>query len=79
MSELRHAAGGGSVLGTEKDGSKSTDYCVYCYENGGFKMPDITMGQMMEICVPHMVQNGMSEEYARDLLQKHLPMKRCRS
>lgn len=32
-----------SLYGTEKDGSKSNDYCGYCYENGEFVKPNETM------------------------------------
>jgi hypothetical protein len=35
------------VKGSEKDGSKSNNYCIYCYENGIFKDPKITLGQMI--------------------------------
>lgn len=35
------------VKGSEKDGSKSNNYCIYCYENGSFKDPKITLGQMI--------------------------------
>jgi len=31
---------------TNKDGSKSTMYCSYCYENGEFLQPDISAMQM---------------------------------
>jgi hypothetical protein len=34
--------------GTEKDGSKSTEYCSNCFQNGKFALPDITMEQMIE-------------------------------
>ena len=71
---------GDQLLGTEKNGAKTGEYCIYCYENGGFKQPDITMEQMIEICVPHMKESGMSEENARELLDKHLPvLKRWRA
>ena len=36
------------LLGTEKDGSKSTIYCLYCYRNGGFVRPDMTLSEMEE-------------------------------
>lgn len=36
--------------GTEKDGSKSEDYCVYCYKDGAF-LGDCTMEQMIDSCV----------------------------
>ncbi|MCL2858798.1 MAG: zinc ribbon domain-containing protein [Streptococcaceae bacterium] len=29
--------------GTEKDGSASTEYCHYCYQNGEWTQPDITL------------------------------------
>ena len=32
--------------GTEADGSKSKDYCKYCYQNGAFTA-DCTMGEMI--------------------------------
>ena len=34
--------------GTEKDGSKSQDYCSNCYQNGKFTLPDLTVEQMQE-------------------------------
>lgn len=34
--------------GTEKDGSKSKDYCSHCYQKGKFTMPDLTVEQMQE-------------------------------
>lgn len=35
-----------SLLGTEKDGSKNHEYCKYCYQNGSFVNPDMTVEQM---------------------------------
>ncbi|VBB08254.1 Hypothetical protein LUCI_3525 [Lucifera butyrica] len=62
-----------SLLGTEKTGEKNRDYCFYCYENGCFKQPDITMEQMIEICVPYMKEHGMEEAKAREILNQQLP------
>ncbi|SFG92882.1 Putative zinc ribbon domain-containing protein [Desulfotomaculum arcticum] len=61
------------LLGTEKGGAASKEYCVYCYEDGRFLQPDLTMEAMIEICVPHMKEGGMKEEEARALLNSHLP------
>lgn len=36
------------LLGTEKDGSPSTDYCKYCYCEGEFTNPGITLDKMKE-------------------------------
>ncbi len=34
------------LVGTEKDGSKSKDYCSYCYQNGAFISPKISLDEM---------------------------------
>ena len=34
------------LLGTEKDGSKNIDYCKYCYQNGHFTHPELTLNKM---------------------------------
>jgi hypothetical protein len=34
------------LLGTEADSSKSEKYCVYCYQDGKFTQPDITLEQV---------------------------------
>lgn len=33
--------------GTNADGSTSTDYCSFCYVNGQFHDPDITLDQFV--------------------------------
>jgi radical SAM superfamily enzyme len=34
------------VFGTEKDGSRSHEYCTYCYQNGAFINPGMTLDEM---------------------------------
>ena len=34
------------LFGTEKDGSKSKEYCTYCYQNGAFMNPNMTLDEM---------------------------------
>lgn len=62
------------LYGTEKDGSKSKDYCKYCYENGEILFQG-TMDEMIEACIPHMVEGNpeMSEEEARKMMQEVFP------
>jgi len=68
-----------ALLGTEKEGNKSEDYCTYCYEVGEFKQPNLTVEEMIEICVPHLKEDGMAEEEARQMLTSFLPsLKRWR-
>ena len=34
------------LLGTEKDGSPSHEYCTYCYQHGAFVNPQMTLEEM---------------------------------
>ncbi|MDR0222250.1 MAG: zinc ribbon domain-containing protein [Oscillospiraceae bacterium] len=58
--------------GTNEDGSKSGDYCNYCYNNGKFNK-DLTMGEMLEVCVEFMVDENVTEDNARKALLEILP------
>lgn len=42
------------LLGTEKDGSKSQEYCKYCYQNGAFTNPDMTLKEMTSVVITQM-------------------------
>ena len=43
------------ILGTNVDGNKNEDYCMYCYKDGRF-LQDCTMDEMIEHCVQLMEQ-----------------------
>ena len=62
------------MYGTNSDGSKSGDYCKYCFENGAFTS-NSTMEEMIEICVPHMVSAHaeMSADEARKMMGEFFP------
>lgn len=64
----------GDVPGTERDGSKSDDYCAYCYENGEFK-DDYTLEQMIDICARAMNEYNpeMSFDEAKVAIGRFLP------
>lgn len=38
-----------SMFGTNQDGSKNLDYCIYCYKDGAF-LQNLTMDEMIEHC-----------------------------
>ena len=48
------------LFGTNKDGSKNSDYCIYCYKDGEF-IDKVSMLEYIEMCVPFAFQAGMSE------------------
>lgn len=37
------------IMGTEKDGSKSKEYCTYCYQKGAFVNPNMTLDEMKTV------------------------------
>ena len=65
--------------GTNADGSKNEDYCMYCYQNGKFTN-DCTMDEMIEFCaqfVDEVNQNmpkPMTKEEYKDMMRQYFPM-----
>jgi len=68
-----------NMKGTEKDGSLSDDYCLYCYANGSFTY-EMTMEEMVQTNIQHLDEwkknSGMemTEEEAAKQLRLFLPM-----
>jgi hypothetical protein len=60
-------------FGTNADGSRIEDYCCFCFQNGDFTNPDLTMEQMIERLVHLSDKMGMSQSQARELAQKVIP------
>lgn len=58
---------------SEANNKKNYEYCMYCYENGEFRQPNLTMEEMIEVCVPFMKEEGMAEGEARSLMKNVLP------
>ena len=66
------------ILGTNADGSKNEEYCIYCYKDGAFT-GDFTMEQMVEFCSQFVDEfnkntgkNFTREEYKVEL-RKYFP------
>jgi Putative zinc ribbon domain len=59
------------VLGTEKDGSKSHEYCIYCYQNGAFINPEMTLEEMRNLVKTQMekmkINNGTIDMAVKSL------------
>ena len=61
-------------FGTDPHGYHVNDYCRYCFANGVFTEPDISMQTMLEKCVAVMAQQGiMPAPQARALMTDVLP------
>jgi hypothetical protein len=69
---------GEEVYGTNADGSKTTDYCVYCFKDGTFTGND-TMEEMIEHNLKYLDEfNGVggtkfTPEEAREEMRKFFP------
>lgn len=61
--------------GTEADGSASQDYCQYCYQKGAFTS-SMTMEEMIDFCVPHMVaaHPDMTPQQAKEQMAQFFPL-----
>ena len=50
------------VLGTNADGSKNEDYCMYCYKDGNF-LQDCTMEVLTDATSKEMIWRDGDEQY----------------
>ena len=72
------------ILGTNADGSKNEEYCIYCYKDGAFT-GDFAMEEMAEFCAQFVDdynqgsgRNLTRQEYKDELLQYFPTLKRWR-
>ena len=60
-------------FGLNADRSQNNEYCQYCFKDGKFTEPDITMDQMIEKCAGIMKQMQIPEEQIEQTRQ-FIPM-----
>jgi Putative zinc ribbon domain len=61
-------------LGTERDGSPSGEYCSFCYRNGAFTLPGLTVGDMIRLSIDNMTGDlGMPLEEASEVANRVIP------
>lgn len=56
------------IKGTEKDNSKNKEYCKYCYENGAFKDPNMTLLEMEVIVKTQMKKTKLPDNLIKTSL-----------
>jgi len=64
------------LLGTEKDGSPSPDYCKYCYQQGAFTNPGITLDEMQERMSKMMDQEKLPADILEAAINRLTHLKR---
>ena len=70
-----------SHLGSERDGRRSYEYCVYCYQDGGFT-DERTMEDMIDFCLDCEKESGMytdRQQARRQMLEWFPTLKRWRN
>lgn len=66
------------ILGTNADGSKSEEYCIYCFKDGAFT-GDFTMEEMVEFCSQFVEQynkdsgQNLTREQYKEVLRQYYP------
>jgi len=65
---------GDDQFGTNKDGGKNEDYCVYCFKDGAFTA-EMTMEDMIEFCAGNVEEWDMkvTKEEAIAQMQEYFP------
>lgn len=56
---------GPELWGTEKDGSKNREYCKFCYQDGAFTNPGLTLEEMKT----RMISRMDADELPPDILE----------
>ena len=59
------------LISRNKDGSPNENYCKWCYADGTYTYSD--MDNLIDVCIPHMVAQGFTEEQARAYMKDMLP------
>lgn len=59
------------IVSRNQDGTLNEDYCKWCYADGTYTYSD--MDELIDVCIPHMVKEGFSEEQARTYMKEKLP------
>jgi len=60
-------------LGTNSDGTWNTDFCIYCYKDGEWVDPNLTIQGVINYTVPYMTSPSMTAEEARKNLEEWVP------
>ena len=59
-------------FGTNKDGSRNEDYCIYCYKDGIF-IDNVSMKEYIEMNLPFAEQACMTQEQMKEHCETVFP------
>lgn len=67
------------LLGSEKDGSVSHEYCKYCYQNGAFVNPEMTLKEMTSLVITEMERRNIEPKIINMAVSSLPNLKRWRT
>ena len=65
--------------GTEKDGSKSNEYCKYCYQDGALINPNMTFEEMKSLVITQMKNMNLPPDIIQNSVRSLPDLKRWRN
>lgn len=68
-----------AIKGTEKNGLKNQEYCKFCYDQGGFINPNLTIDEMKERVEIQMKKLKLSDEAIQEAISVLPPLNRWKS
>lgn len=61
-------------FGSKADGSPASEYCMFCFQSGGFTDPGQTLEGMLRRSIDFMTESmGFTEEQARQMSHDIIP------
>lgn len=61
-------------FGTMTDGTKNADYCTFCFQDGEFTNPEMSLDEMMNSSVSYMTANlGFTDDKALEISSSIIP------
>ena len=61
-------------LGTNGDGTKTSEYCIFCFADGNFTNPNQTLDEMIQSSIDNMTAEfNISIEQSRYLANSFIP------
>lgn len=61
-------------FGTMGDGFNHSEFCIFCFRDGGFTNPTQTMDEMIQSSIENMMQDlGMTEDKAKEIANAYIP------
>ena len=68
-----------AIKGTEKNGLKNQEYCKFCYDQGGFTNPNLTLDEMKKTLENQMRKLKLSDEMIQEAVSILPPLNRWKS